>query len=148
MRFCRQLLILRYRWWWKVGRGGWQKRNPESQSVSSVFIIMPNFTGEFWYLRAVSHNLFCPLYISEVTIQNKKVFFLIPVSISESIVDHLCLTNKNCGCPCTFSTKLFSCYGSCSYVITWLCNLWLSMHVPSLVLLKLIKKVSCVQATF
>lgn len=38
--------------------------------------------------------------------------------MSESIVDRLCLTNKNCVCPCTFSTKPFSCYGSCSYVIT------------------------------
>lgn len=79
------------------------KRHPESLSFLSLPTVTPILTGEFWHLLLASHSLFETLYINEVS----KLYsiFLLPVNMSESILDQLSPKNLICGCPRTFSTE-------------------------------------------
>lgn len=118
MRLCSLWLVLRWRTWWEAG-GPSEEASSITQFPLSLPTVTPNLTGKFCYLLAASHTLFEALYINEVT----KLYpiFLLPISMSESILDQLCPKNLICGCPRTFNTELLMYYGSGSNnMIAWI----------------------------
>lgn len=107
------------------------KRHPASLSFLSLPSVTLYLTGEFWYLLAASQTSFEALYINEVTMLCP--IFLLPINMSESILDQLCPKNLIYGCLRTFDTEPLMYYVVA--VTTWLHQF--SIHLHSSVRLKL-----------